>query len=85
MTTAVLRPADERTQRLDKVTAAARQQPFGRTVLLGLATLLYLVGYGAAKVFGVVWFALVWVAMAVRLGWSIARSPAIDPDRDQNT
>lgn len=75
MTTAVLRPVgDKRGQRLDQVTAAARQHPFGRTVLLWLASLLYLLGYGVAKVFGAVWFALVWVAMAVCLGWTEARS-----------
>lgn len=83
MTTAVLRavsddPSTERLARVDEITAAARSTPFGLTMLLWFAAVLYGLGYGAAKVFGVVWFALVWTAMAVHLGWTEARKPKIN-------
>lgn len=87
MTTAVLRavssdPSTERLARVDEITTAARQVPFGVTVLLWVAAVLYGLGYGAAKLFGAVWFALVWVAIAVRLGWTEARKPKINTDSD---
>lgn len=61
------------TQRLDRITAEARQMRFGRVLLTILAGLLYGVGWIAAKGFGGLWLALAWSAVAVRVGWQEAR------------
>jgi hypothetical protein len=58
---------------VDRITSEARQVRFTHTMLTALAGLLWLAGFAAAKAFGVVWFALAWVATAARLGWSDAR------------
>lgn len=50
---------------LDDITAQARQIRFGRT-LLNVAAFL-LIGFG--KSIGVVWLAVVWCCLAVRVGW----------------
>ena len=60
---------------LDRITAAARQVKFGRTVALVLAGVLYGLGWAVAKVFAVVWFALAWAGTAVKVGWADARKP----------
>jgi hypothetical protein len=83
VTAAVLRAVEpdeptDRFARVEAISTRARAVPFGRTVLLWLAAVLYGLGYGVATIFGAVWFALVWVAVAVRLGWSEARTPAVD-------
>lgn len=70
----------EAERRVDEITEQARAVPFGRTMLMWLAAVLYGLGYGIAAVFGAVWFALTWMAIAVRLGWLEARreSPVTD-------
>lgn len=62
--------------RVDRVSAAAAAVPFGRTVLTALAGVLYLLGYGTARVAGAVWLGLVWAYTAVALGWHDARTRA---------
>lgn len=60
----------------DRITAEARQTHFWRTVLTILAGVLFGVGWLAAKAVGVLWLALAWSAVAVRVGWQEARKPA---------
>lgn len=61
---------------VDSITEQAHAVRFGRTVAVLLAALLYGLGYGIATVFGASWWALVWCATAVRVGWTDARQPA---------
>lgn len=65
-------------ERGDQISARARQVKFGRVMLLLFTGVFYLIGWCAAKVFGVVWFAVVWVAIAVADGWQQGR-PARSP------
>lgn len=60
---------------LDRISSEAREVHFGRTLLLVLAGLLYGIGWLAAKTFGLLWRAVAWVGVAVKLGWTEARKP----------
>lgn len=60
---------------VDRITIEARQVHPGRTLLLALAGLLYALGWVTAKTFGLLWFAAVWTATAVKVGWMDARTP----------
>jgi hypothetical protein len=62
---------------IDRITVEAKQVRPGRTILLAIAGLLYALGWLAAKAFGLVWFAAVWTATAVKVGWSDARKPKL--------
>jgi hypothetical protein len=62
---------------LERISAEAREVRFGRTVLLLLAGLLYGVGWLAAKVFVLLWRAVAWVGVAIKLGWTEARKPSV--------
>jgi hypothetical protein len=63
----------ERVQ-LDEITAQARQVRFGRTMLLVLAGLFFILGWVPGRVF----YGLVWCALAVKVGFQAgaARGPA---------
>lgn len=63
------------TQRLDRITAEARQVQFGRVLLTVIAGVLFGIGWIVAKTFAVLWLALTWSATAVKLGWQEARTP----------
>lgn len=63
-----------RVERVDRITAQARQWPFGRTVLSLLAWLLVGVGRITYAVFAAVWLAVTWSAAAVKVGWDDARA-----------
>jgi hypothetical protein len=63
-----------RLDRLDRITAEARDVEIGRAILTLIAAVLFAIGWVAAKVVGVVWLSLAWSATAVRLGWSEARA-----------
>lgn len=77
--------------RLDAINIKARQVRFGRTVLTVIAAVLWAVGYVSHKGIGgtlygagwfagkVVWPALVWVGLAVQVGWVDARGGARGP------
>lgn len=56
-----------------RITVQAREVRFWRTVAMLLAGALWLVGFGTAKAFGALWFALAWSATAVRVGWQEGR------------
>lgn len=77
--TAAIEPATERPTRVlravpvVRITTQARTVRFGRTLGTAVAGLFYLLGYGAARVLGAVWFGLVWCVTAVQVGWSDAR------------
>jgi hypothetical protein len=58
---------------VQRITTEARQVHFRRTALTLLAGLFWLLGFGVAKAFGAAWFALAWVAVAIRAGWTDAR------------
>lgn len=61
--------------RAERITAEARQVHFWRTVLTVLAGLLYGAGWITARLFGVLWLALTWSAVAVKVGWTEGRKP----------
>ncbi|MCX4474822.1 hypothetical protein OOK41_31675 [Micromonospora sp. NBC_01655] len=72
---AVLEYADvTRVDRVDRITAQARQWPAGRTLLGLLAALLVGIGRLAFAVFAVLWLACTWCAAAVKVGWDDARA-----------
>lgn len=60
---------------VERITAEARQVEFGRMLLTLIGAVFYAVGWVAAKVFGVLWFAAAWSATAVKVGWQDGRSP----------
>ena len=62
---------------LDRISAEARDVQFGRTVLLALAGLLYGVGWLAAKTFTLLWRAVAWMGVAIKVGWTEARKPTV--------
>ena len=62
---------------LERISAEAREVHFGRTLLLLLAGLLYGVGWVAAKVFILLWRAVAWMGVAIKVGWTEARKPQV--------
>jgi hypothetical protein len=58
---------------IDRISAEAREVKFGRTVLTVIAAVLYGIGWLAAKIVKVFWRAVVWCAIAVKVGWTDAR------------
>ncbi|MFG1776624.1 hypothetical protein ACGFIG_09365 [Micromonospora sp. NPDC049048] len=62
-----------RTERVDRITAQARQWAPGRTLLGLLAAVLVGVGRLAFAVFAALWLAATWCAAAVKVGWDDAR------------
>jgi hypothetical protein len=59
---------------VERITAEARQIELGRTVLTLLAGLFYVVGWLAAKLVNVVWFAFAGSWAAVKVGWKEGRA-----------
>jgi hypothetical protein len=62
---------------LERISAEAREVRFGRTLLLLLAGLLYGVGWVAAKAFILLWRAVAWMGVAIKVGWTEARKPPV--------
>jgi hypothetical protein len=61
---------------MEQITAEARQVRAGRLLVTLIAAVFYSMGWFAAKVFG----AVIWCAVAVRVGWSEGRkAPGHDP------
>jgi len=58
------------------ITDRARQIQFSRVLLTVLAGTFYALGWITARTFGVVWLALTWSAVAVKLGWQEGRKTA---------
>ena len=58
---------------VDRITAEAKDVQFWRTVLTALAGLLYGFGWITAKAFTVLWRAIVFIGVAVKVGWQDAR------------
>jgi hypothetical protein len=58
---------------IDRISAEAREVHFGRTLLTIFAGVLYGIGWVAAKTVGLVWRAVAWSAVAVKVGWLEAR------------
>lgn len=61
---------------LDRITSQAREIRFSRVLLTVLASVFYAVGWLTARTFGVVWLAMTWAAVAVKVGWQEGRKPA---------
>jgi hypothetical protein len=61
---------------VEAVTARARQIQFRQVALAVLASVLFAVGWSVAKTFTVLWLAVVWCAVAVKMGWMEGRKPA---------
>lgn len=57
---------------VDRITTQARDVRFGRTILTIIAAVFFSLGWVVAKV----WLAVVWCAVAVKVGWAEARRPA---------
>lgn len=64
-----------------QINRQAREIHFWRTVLTLLAGLLFGLGWLTAKAFAVLWLAMTWTAVAVKVGWQEARKPAVSPGR----
>ena len=58
----------------EDVTTRAREVSFIETVARLLAVTLFALGWAVAKMFTVVWFAAVWVALSFAEGWNAARA-----------
>lgn len=59
---------------LDRISAEAREVHFGRLMLTIVAGILFGIGWLAAKSVALVWRAVAWVAVAVKIGWMEART-----------
>ena len=66
---------------VDEITAQARTVRPGRVLVGVIAACLWMVGFATAKLFGVLWFAGVWAAVAVRTGWREARGEPLNQPR----
>lgn len=58
---------------LERVRDEAREMHPVRTLLLLIASLLFLVGWLAAKILGALWVAVSWSLAAVKVGWRAGR------------
>jgi hypothetical protein len=61
---------------VDDITTRAKEIQFGRVFLTALAGVFYGIGWITARVFGVIWLALTWSAVAVKVGWQEGRRTA---------
>lgn len=61
---------------LDEIAAQAQQVKPGRAVLTVVAAVLFGVGWVTARVFAVVWLAVMWSGVAVREGWRASHGPS---------
>lgn len=59
---------------VDRITAEARDVQFWRTVLTAIAGVLYGLGWLAGRTFTLLWRAVAWVGVAVKVGWQDARA-----------
>lgn len=65
---------DRSAGRVDDITARAREVRFWPAVLAMLSLTFYVVGWVAAKACTSLWLAVTWSAVAVKMGWTDARS-----------
>jgi len=61
---------------VDDITTRAKEIHFGRVMLTILAGIFYGIGWITARTFGVLWLALTWSAVAVKVGWQEGRKSA---------
>lgn len=71
---------------LEQVSERAKDVHFGRSVLSLIAAVLFGLGWLAAKAFALLrltlsllWLALAWCAVLIKLGWQDARKPSVSP------
>lgn len=68
---------------VDDVTRQAKQVHPGRVIAAVSGGVLFTIGWLTAKLFGVLWFAAVWGALAAREGWRQAKGiPPSGPSLD---
>jgi len=60
--------------RVDRISAEAREVHFGRVLLTIVAAVLFGIGWVAYKVCRTALLALAWCAVAVKVGWQDARA-----------
>ena len=60
---------------IERISREAARVQFRRVLLTIIASLLYGLGWLAAKFFVVIWRALVWSFVAVKLGWQDGLKP----------
>jgi hypothetical protein len=71
-------------EKVEEITKQAREVHPGRVVAGLIGGLLFIIGWLTAKAFGVLWFAMVWTAIAVRTGWRDAKGmPPPGPSLEQ--
>lgn len=58
---------------VEQINREAREVRFWHTLLTLIAGFLFGIGWVAAKLFTGLWFVVVWVAVAVRVGWQEGR------------
>lgn len=61
---------------VDEINARAREVHLGRTLLTVLAAVLFGLGWIVAKTVRVIWLAIAWSAVAVKVGWREGWKPA---------
>ena len=61
---------------VDEITQQAQQVKPGRTALTVVAAVLFGLGWVTARVFSVVWLAVMWCGVAVREGWRASHGPS---------
>lgn len=61
---------------LDEITAQAKAVRPGRAVLTVIAAVLFGIGWVTARVFSVLWLAVMWTGVAVREGWRASHGPS---------
>lgn len=61
---------------VDEINARARDVQIGKTLLTILAAVLFALGWITAKTVRVIWLAVAWSAVAVKVGWQEGWKPA---------
>ena len=61
---------------VDEITEQAQQVKPGRAALTVVAAVLFGLGWVTARVFAVLWLAVMWCGVAVREGWRASHGPS---------
>ena len=61
---------------LDDITAQAQQVRPGRAALTVIAAVVFGLGWLTARLFGILWLAVMWSGVAVREGWRASHGPS---------
>jgi len=61
---------------VDEIREQASQARPGRVALTLVAGVFFCLGWVSAKAFAVLWLAVAWSAMAIKVGWQSAHGPS---------